>query len=83
MGREVRYRLNVNLTIQREERYDPERDHWQPTQDRLGVEESVNLGSMDFLGITRVLAQLHDAVTQIKATPQVDETGPAVADSTP
>jgi len=72
MSREVRYRLQVRLSIHREERHDPERDYWSPTQEQLSVEETVNLGGMDFIGITRVLAQLHDAVTEIKAAEQVD-----------
>ena len=43
--------------------------YWQTSfnNERLDVSEVVNLGSLDFLQMTGVLAKLHDVVTDIKS----------------
>jgi hypothetical protein len=66
-ARETRYRLNVRLMIVREERDDPEHEYWRNTNETLSVEESLDLGSRDFLSLTHVLAALHDAIKGLGA----------------
>ena len=63
----VRYKLEVNLAIVKEERWDTDTDDswYRQTSDRLTVSESIALGAQDFLGVTHVLAALHDSITQI------------------
>jgi hypothetical protein len=64
----TRYRLELRMSINREER--PDRadasDYWRPTNDRLEVTETLDLGGLDFLGMTGVLAELHNAVQAVQ-----------------
>lgn len=78
MERPTRYNLKVSLSIVKEEwsgQYDangPVTDgggYWgQQSQERLSVEESLALGSLDFMGVMGVLGQLHAAVNDVKET---------------
>lgn len=65
----TRYQLRVDLGITRQERFDtdPDQGWWRDTQERLSVQETLDLGALDFLGVTAVLARLHEAVTAMKA----------------
>lgn len=67
MDNEVRYKLRVSLNIEREERSGND-DYWRPTQERLSVSEDLDLGGLDFIGITGVLAKLHEAVIALRVT---------------
>lgn len=80
MSNPVRYKLEVNLAIQKEEWNGPvtpdgladeSREHvghWSSNynNERLTVSESMQLGAMNFLGLMRVLGQLHDAIKAVK-----------------
>jgi hypothetical protein len=63
---DFRYKLEVRISIVKEERVHPGDDYWRQTQERLSVEESLDLGAQDFLGVTRILANLHDSETALK-----------------
>ena len=63
---ESRYKLDVQITIAREERHNGETDYWHPSQERISVNESLDLGGLDFVGITGVMGALHDAVHRIR-----------------
>jgi len=75
MIQQSRYQLRLNITIERQESRDvgTGSPFWSPTQERLSVEETLDLGSQDFLGVTAILAQLHEAVTQLKAAQAGDD----------
>lgn len=62
-----RYRLDVELTITREEGHGvgTEHEYWGPTQERLRVSESIPLGGLDFMGVMNVLGKLHDTIGAI------------------
>lgn len=78
MPRPTRYALRVNLTINREEwsgpmnltgqpiHEDERGGYWQSTPERLAIEESMDLGGLDFMGVMAVLGKMHDAITAIK-----------------
>lgn len=66
---DIRYNLTVNLAITKQQRHGGPEGYWQTTQDRLNVEESMDLGGLDFIGLMAVLAQLHEAVAGIRPTP--------------
>ena len=66
-----RFRLELRMAITREV-YDgpddgtPKQAHmWRRSNDRLEVTEDMDLGHLDFMGMTRVLGQLHNAVQDI------------------
>jgi hypothetical protein len=61
-----RYKLTVNLSITKEIRYGDHDSHWSPTQERLSINEDVDLGALDFLGVMGVLGKLHEAVGQVR-----------------
>lgn len=71
-----RYTLDVSLSINKEEwngrtnldgtPNETEGGYWnRSNNERLSVNESLMLGSMDFLGLMAVLAQLHSAIKAI------------------
>lgn len=64
---ETRYALEVRLSIRKEERTGPDDTYWRRSQEQLTVEETVDLGWLDFQGLTGVLAALHQAVHDIHA----------------
>ena len=62
-----RYNLRLSVSIEKQEGR-PDGNNgvwWQQTQERLSVDQTMSLGAMDFLGVTTVLAQLHDMVQQL------------------
>jgi len=64
-----RYKLRVNLTITKEQtndNADNEQTYWQSTQETLRIEEERDLGALDFLGVMKTLAALHDAIGAIQ-----------------
>lgn len=63
-----RYKLEVRLDIVREERSGPE-DYWRPSQERLSVGETLDLGALDFMGVMGVLGKLHGAIREIGPGP--------------
>lgn len=66
---DTRFRLEVNLSIVREERPEGgDSAYWRSTPDRLNVSESLDLGSRDFMGVMGVLGKLHQALTDMKET---------------
>ena len=69
MATVYRYALNLNISITKEENHNPEQDHgyWSRTQDHLSVQESLDLGSMDFLDVMGVLATLHESMVELKS----------------
>lgn len=68
MSQEFRYKLEVNINIVKEVNYNPDQQgsYWQPSQERLTVSESLDLGALNFMGVMGVLGELHGAVEQIK-----------------
>lgn len=72
-----RYRLSIDLIITREEGQNvgTEQEYWRPTQENLRISESLPLGSLDFMGVMKVLGQLHDAVTAISDTNKATNQG--------
>jgi hypothetical protein len=65
---ETGYKLNLNVSIEKQERQGGEQGYWRPTQERLSVQESLNLGAMDFLGVMKILGQLHEAMAALKSS---------------
>ncbi len=65
MSYAIRYRLEVRISITKEEQQGGD-NYWRPTQERLSVEESLDLGAQDFLGVTKILAGLHDSVNELR-----------------
>lgn len=78
MNRPTRYSLRVNLSIVKEEwngSYNPANGnpiedgggYWASMgNDRLTVEETMELGALDFMGVMGVLGKLHEAVNAVK-----------------
>lgn len=73
MAKAIRYKLEVNLSIAKEEwngpgKPDTNEGYWQSTfnNERLTVNESLILGTMDFMEMMKVLGQLHEAVKAVK-----------------
>ena len=76
--RPTRYALRVNLTIVRQEWTGPSTPdgapmldedrpgYWRETQERLSVEESMNLEGLDFMGVMGTLGKMHEAIEAIK-----------------
>lgn len=60
------YKLELNVSIQKLERGNNSGDYWRPTQERLSVQESMDLGALDFLDVMKILGQLHDAMAALK-----------------
>lgn len=62
------YSLDVRLTITKKQWIASGDDgYWQNQHDeRMSIEEGMDLGSLDFYGLLSVLAQLHDAVNGIR-----------------
>lgn len=64
-----RYKLTTSLAITKETWFanGPDQGYWQANynNERLTVNEESALGSMDFLGVMKVLGQLHDAIQAI------------------
>lgn len=82
-----RYKLVTNLTITREtwqsyggERNEPTKGYWQANMgnERLSVNEELDLGALDFLGVMKVLGRLHDSLQQIKHNRHYGATGEMV-----
>lgn len=69
MTGEKRYQLNLTMAVvEVTNQGDAERPYWSPNhQNSLRVEQSVDLGALDFLGVAKVLGSLHDAATDISA----------------
>lgn len=76
MAQPTRYNLEVRLTINKEEWSGPTTGagladesaggYWnRNTNERLSVDESMELGTMDFMELMTVLAELHKAVSTI------------------
>lgn len=64
---ETSYKLNLSVSIEKQERDNGDKGYWRPTQERLSVQESLDLGPMDFLDVMKVLSQLHDAMIALKS----------------
>lgn len=65
-----RYKLSVRLDITKETwQGQGSNGYWQSGMgnERLGISEDLNLGALDFMGLMRVLGELHEAVTGMKA----------------
>jgi len=73
-----RYFLRVDLSIEKQENtggmakpdgtpFDPNNPpYWTNRQnERLSVREEMNLGGMDFMGVMKVLGEMHDAINAI------------------
>lgn len=69
-----RYRLQVSLSIVREEQLRGD-DYWRPTQERLNVSEEIDLGALDFVGVMAVLARLHESMLHIRPAESPYERG--------
>lgn len=61
--RKMRYKLNVNLSVQQMEVDEGGYERYQPGS--LEVRESIDMGSMDFLAMMKVLGELHTSVKKI------------------
>lgn len=78
MNRPTRYSLRVSLSIVKEEwsgsyntangaTIESDGGYWSPMgNDRLTVEETMQLGTLDFMGVMGVLGKLHEAVNAVK-----------------
>jgi hypothetical protein len=77
-NRPTRYKLETRITIVREEwnggvfgdgAIDEKNGYWTNNQnERLSVDESMDLGSMDYIGVMGILGKLHEAMKAIKET---------------
>jgi len=65
--RESRYHLTVRVEVNKQiQEGSDEQPYWRnSTNDRLSVEETVDLGSLDFLGVMGVLGHLHDSLRSL------------------
>lgn len=71
----TRYKLQVRLEIVKEEWVGPlpanksnNEGYWTPRMnERLAVSEDLELGALDFLGVMKVLGNLHESIKRIKA----------------
>jgi len=84
MTDQPRYLLKVDLSIEKQENAggpaNPDGTAVDPTNppywasrnnERLSVREELNLGGMDFMGVMKVLGEMHDAINTI--SPNVKE----------
>ena len=62
------YRLEIRADIQKGFKNDPSDTYVQyGSGDRLGINETIDLGQLDFLTVCKVLGALHDVASEIKA----------------
>jgi hypothetical protein len=60
------FTLEVTLAIQQQELWPDGSIRYTGSNNRLTVNETIQLGAMDFLSMTHILANLHDSVMAIK-----------------
>lgn len=66
-GRRDRYKLRVSIQLERWEAYDyGDGERLQSTQDRLSVDDQVEIGTMTFLQVAQVLGRFHDLAETIR-----------------
>lgn len=71
------YQLRVQIDIQKgtQVNYPGQPPYFSmASNERLSVSESLDLGMLDFLGVMKILGELHDAVERIRRTPPGQET---------
>ena len=76
MDKPIRYKLDVNLAIVKEEwngplpqkKDDDNRGYWGNSfaNERLSINETLMLGTMDFMGLMKVLGEMHAAILSVK-----------------